>query len=71
MWDKNLTFEPKQMKMKLESKGESTTLQIQLKKLDSKLKRETFPKLGLGIFLKLKRKQVEEEEEKLTNGFFY
>ena len=34
---KNLTFEPKRLKKKLESKGESTTLQIQLKKLDSKL----------------------------------
>ena len=37
------------MKKKLENKGGSTTLQSQLKKLEFKLKRETFSKLGLGI----------------------
>ena len=39
------------MNEKLEDKGRSTTLQSQHEKLESKLKRETFPKLGLGIFL--------------------
>ena len=38
------------MNEKLEDKGRSTTLQSQHKKLESKLKRETFRKLGLGIF---------------------
>ena len=38
------------MNEKLEDKGRSTTFQSQHKKLESKLKRETFPKLGLGIF---------------------
>ena len=37
------------MNEKLEDEGRSTTLQSQHEKLESKLKRETFPKLGLGI----------------------
>ena len=59
---------PKTMNEKLEDKERSTTLQSQHKKLESKLKRETFLKLGLGIFQNQRENELEKKAMILTNA---
>ena len=49
MCDKNLTFSQNQGRRSYRAMARTITLQFQPNKLESKLKRETFPKLGLGI----------------------
>ena len=51
-----------------QNKEKTNQTLLQLNKLQSKKKR-IFPNLGLGNFLKLKRRRVGEDEEELTYGF--
>ena len=63
-----LTFNPKQRRRSSITRRRPTKLYFNPTSFNLRIK-HIFPNLGLGNFLKLKRRRVGEDEEELTNVF--